>query len=111
LTVVNTRFTTSGAGANVVTNQTGTFTPKALGGPVSAGQPYLVGEKGPELFVPNNSGEILSNQALSQMGNVTSSRSFDLTINYPQTTGNDVFDGVRRGLELNGLIGIAENTP
>ena len=27
--------------------------PMASGGPVSGGSPYLVGEKGPELFVPN----------------------------------------------------------
>lgn len=26
--------------------------PRAEGGPVSAGRPYLVGERGPELFVP-----------------------------------------------------------
>jgi hypothetical protein len=25
---------------------------RALGGPVSSGKPYLVGERGPELFVP-----------------------------------------------------------
>jgi methyl-accepting chemotaxis protein len=111
-TVVNTRYTTSGKPPpNVVTNQTGTYTPRARGGPVTDGTPYLVGERGPELFVPNNSGQILPNSALAQMGSVSSSRNFDLTINYPQTTGNDVFDGVRRGLELNGLIGIAENTP
>jgi len=29
------------------------------GGPVNAGQPYVVGEKGPELFVPRNSGGII----------------------------------------------------
>ncbi|GAA2237754.1 hypothetical protein GCM10010401_07450 [Rarobacter faecitabidus] len=32
---------------------------KALGGPVSAGQPYLVGEEGPELFWPGASGAII----------------------------------------------------
>ena len=34
------------------------------GGPVNAGRPYLVGEKGPELFVPRNSGGIIPNYAL-----------------------------------------------
>jgi TP901 family phage tail tape measure protein len=29
------------------------------GGPVNAGRPYLVGEKGPEIFVPKNSGGII----------------------------------------------------
>lgn len=31
------------------------------GGPVSGGMPYIVGERGPELFVPNQSGQIISN--------------------------------------------------
>lgn len=35
------------------------ISPRASGGPVSAGQPYLVGEKRPELFVPSTSGMIL----------------------------------------------------
>lgn len=34
---------------------------KAMGGPVSAGTPYLVGERGPELFVPRTSGTIVPN--------------------------------------------------
>ena len=36
---------------------------KALGGAVQAGQPYLVGEEGPEVMVPNQSGNIISNPA------------------------------------------------
>jgi tape measure domain-containing protein len=31
---------------------------KAMGGPVGAGQPFVVGEKGPELFVPRQAGRI-----------------------------------------------------
>jgi TP901 family phage tail tape measure protein len=34
---------------------------RAAGGPVSANTPYVVGEKGPELFVPRNSGGIIPN--------------------------------------------------
>jgi TP901 family phage tail tape measure protein len=34
------------------------------GGPVDAGKSYLVGEKGPELFVPKNSGGIIPNHAV-----------------------------------------------
>lgn len=34
---------------------------RAIGGPVSRNQPYLVGERGPELFVPSQSGQIVSN--------------------------------------------------
>lgn len=31
---------------------------RATGGPVSAGRPYVVGERGPELFVPSDSGRV-----------------------------------------------------
>lgn len=34
---------------------------RALGGPVADGRPYLVGEEGPELFVPDGSGTIIPN--------------------------------------------------
>jgi hypothetical protein len=36
---------------------------RAAGGPVSAGQPYMVGERGPELFVPSQGGQIVPNGA------------------------------------------------
>ena len=39
------------------------LTPRASGGPVRAGQPYMVGERGPEMFVPNQSGNIIPNGA------------------------------------------------
>ena len=42
---------------------TGGITGKASGGPVSGGTPYIVGEKGPELFVPGRSGNIVPNGA------------------------------------------------
>ena len=35
---------------------------RAEGGPVNKNSPYIVGERGPELFVPNSSGTVLSNQ-------------------------------------------------
>lgn len=45
---------------------------RAVGGPVSAGQPYVVGERGPELFVPAQSGQIVPNGAAGmQIGTVT----------------------------------------
>ena len=34
------------------------------GGPVSQGKPFIVGEKGPELFVPNQSGNIIANNKM-----------------------------------------------
>lgn len=36
---------------------------RAIGGPVSGGRPYLVGERGPELFVPGAGGRVVPMQA------------------------------------------------
>jgi phage-related minor tail protein len=47
---------------------------RATGGSVSAGTPYLVGERGPELFVPQQAGRVQANGG-------TSTRSFAITIN------------------------------
>jgi phage-related minor tail protein len=44
--------------------------PRAEGGPVMGGSPYLVGERGPELFVPRGSGAIVpTNHLAAMMGN------------------------------------------
>jgi hypothetical protein len=46
------------------------FTPRATGGPVASQRPYLIGENGPELFVPGTSGSVVNNRDLrSVMGN------------------------------------------
>lgn len=37
------------------------FEGKAQGGPVQAGKPYVVGEKGPEIIIPTSDGNVLSN--------------------------------------------------
>lgn len=37
---------------------------RAMGGPVSANSPYVVGERGPELFVPGTSGTIIPNDSM-----------------------------------------------
>lgn len=41
---------------------------KARGGPVFSNQPYVVGERGPELFMPNASGSIVPNNQLMGTG-------------------------------------------
>jgi len=42
--------------------------PRAAGGPVSAGRPYLVGERGPEMFVPRSTGSIYPNDVMGMGG-------------------------------------------
>jgi hypothetical protein len=45
---------------------------RAMGGPISAGQPYLVGERGPELVVPSGSGNVIpAGKTASMMGGST----------------------------------------
>lgn len=46
---------------------------RADGGPVTSGKPYLVGERGPELFMPNTHGSIVPNARLGggSGGNIT----------------------------------------
>jgi hypothetical protein len=49
-----------------------TLPARALGGPVSpSGGPYLVGERGPELFTPSSSGNITPNHAMGGGANIT----------------------------------------
>ena len=53
----------SGASANFDAGSFATaFGGRAGGGPVNAGRPYMVGERGPELFVPGQSGGIMWNE-------------------------------------------------
>ena len=56
----------------------------AMGGPVSANSPYIVGEKGPELFVPRASGSIVSNSNMNQGGGSAGSL---INVNYNIAAG------------------------
>ena len=57
-------------GGGPLNDPKGLFTPptlisqRAVGGAVGAGRPYLVGERGPELFVPGAQGNIVPNNAM-----------------------------------------------
>lgn len=50
-----------GAGGGIMGAISGFIGGRANGGPVMAGAPYIVGERGPEFFVPNSSGRIVPN--------------------------------------------------
>jgi hypothetical protein len=70
------------------------FSGRALGGPVMGGQSYMVGENGPELFTPANSGQITRNDQLG--GGGTTNVSFTIIAN--DTAGFDQLLSSRRGL-------------
>jgi hypothetical protein len=55
-----------GAGGGLL----GSLFGRASGGRVTGGSPYMVGERGPELFVPGSTGGIISNGGLAGSGSV-----------------------------------------
>ncbi len=59
----------SSSGGGFLSAITSLFGFRADGGPVYAGRPYIVGERGPELFVPSASGTIVPNHALKSASN------------------------------------------
>lgn len=58
---------------------------RAGGGPVSGGTPYVVGERGPELFVPGSSGSVVPNHALGG-GGIT----LNVTVTNPVASGEQL---------------------
>jgi len=47
---------------------------RAMGGPVNAKQPYIVGEKGPEIFAPNVNGSVVNNYRTEKIYDMISSK-------------------------------------
>jgi len=41
---------------------------RAMGGPVNAGEPYLVGERGPEIIIPNANSYVVPNKDIGGGG-------------------------------------------
>ncbi|MBM3365354.1 MAG: hypothetical protein FJY48_06545, partial [Betaproteobacteria bacterium] len=54
---------------------------RAEGGPARAGSPYIVGEKGPELFVPGSSGTVIPNDRMTQMGGSAGGTTVNISYN------------------------------
>ncbi len=48
----------------------------ATGGGASGGKPYIVGERGPELFMPNQSGQVLNNSTTNHIMQQSADRGF-----------------------------------
>jgi hypothetical protein len=76
---------------------------RAMGGPVNGGMPYVVGERGPELFVPRGSGSIIANNRLGGGG------TFNVTVNAsplssPADVGAAVVDALAAYNRRNGPL-------
>ena len=74
----------------------------ANGGPVGMRKPYIVGERGPELFVPNQSGNIIPNHDLAGIGGGGT----NIVVNV-DASGSSVQGDEDRGRELGRLISVA----
>jgi len=51
---------------------------RADGGPVESGGAYMVGERGPELFVPRSAGAIVPNHSMAMMGGSTNITNYNI---------------------------------
>lgn len=93
---------------------------RAMGGPVSRNKPYVVGERGPELFVPQGSGSVVPNSEMSGGSGVTINQTIQISTGVAQTvraeisnllpqitnaTKAAVFDAKRRGGSFAGAFG------
>jgi len=85
---------------------------RAMGGPVTMGRTYLVGEKGPELFTASRSGNIISNDDLRAAAG-GSGATFNVYVNGPMSdrearrTGNQVGASAARQYALARRTGLA----
>ena len=73
----------------------------ANGGKPPVGRPSMVGEKGPELFVPNSAGTIIPNHQLGGMGGST-----NIVVNV-DASGSNIEGDEQQGRELGRLISVA----
>lgn len=64
---------------------------RATGGPVSAGKPYIVGERGPELIVPSSSGTVIPNH---ELGGGSSPVSVTVNVNGSGNAKNDIMEAL-----------------
>ena len=65
-----------------LTGGTSLFSPRAVGGPVSANRPYLVGERGPELFIPNQSGDIIPNNEIGSNDGIGQGQADNINVTF-----------------------------
>ena len=64
--------------------------PKAIGGSVQAGSSYMVGERGQEMFVPNQNGSIIPNNKLGGETGVTVNQTINVTTGIQSTVRAEI---------------------
>jgi hypothetical protein len=103
-----------GAPTDAISALATVFPGKAEGGPIQGGTAYLVGERGPELFVPGVSGTILPNDKIQpnqdkNSGTITgsSNNTYNFNINIPNANTPEVIAALRKllsDLETNKIV-------
>ena len=79
----------------------GKFTARARGGPLRAGQLSLVGEKGPELFVPGQSGTVIPHHRIG--GNTTVNYNINVrAVGDPAEAGRQIVKQIQEYERRNG---------
>ena len=63
---------------------------RAIGGSVQNGSPYMVGERGPELFIPNSQGSIVPNSRMGGGGGVTVNQTINVSTGVQQTVRAEI---------------------
>jgi len=90
------------------------YSARAVGGPISKNQPYLVGENGPELIIPNNSGRVIPNKNLESASQAGTQNNISINVDIgmyagsqmeKRKLGQEILDAINqtrqaRGLEL-----------
>jgi len=64
---------------------------RAMGGPVTSGRPYVVGEKGPEIVVPGRNSAVIPNNQIGG-GGVTINQTVQITTGVQQTVRAEVMN-------------------
>jgi hypothetical protein len=73
---------------------------RAGGGPIQANRPYIVGELGPEIVVPNSSGTVIPNNMIGVGGGSSSTVNVNVTSSDP----NEVVRALQRYVRLHGNL-------
>jgi len=63
---------------------------RAIGGSVQAGQSYMVGERGSEMFVPNQSGSIVPNNKMGSGSGITINQTINVTTGIQSTVRAEI---------------------
>jgi len=79
----------TGKGTGIAGSIMGFFNKRAMGGPVSGGRPYMVGERGPELIVPSRNAQVVPNNQLGG-GGVVVNQTINISTGVQQTVRTEI---------------------